>query len=244
MTPITSSHNSQLKDVRRLQRRRERERSGLFVAEGEDLIAAAAAAGRIPVAGYRVAGSRPHEFTEVEAQALAAVCSLGSGVRVLAVYEQRLSSPVGPLCVYLHGVRDPGNVGTVLRSALAFGASCVAMGPDCADPFSSKAVRASMGAVFAVSLARVAGPAELPGQCVALVAHAGEAIDHVVRDGALSLLVGGERAGLPPDVLAMCARTAHIPIAGDSLNAAMAATVALYEVTRSPGGAASRVAMK
>jgi len=244
MTPITSPHNHQLKDLRRLQRRRDRDRSGLFVAEGEDLIAAALAAGRAAVAGYRVAGAGPQEFTEVEGDALAAVCSLGSGVRVLAVYEQRLSSPAGPLCVYLHGVRDPGNVGTVLRSALAFGASCVALGPGCADPFSPKAVRASMGAVFAVPVARVGGPTELPGERVALVAHAGEAIEHVVRRGALSLLIGGERAGLPSDVLSTCAYTAHIPIAGDSLNAAMAATVALYEVTRSPDGAASRVALK
>lgn len=243
MTPLTSLHNPALKDLRRLQRRRERDRSGLFVAEGEDLIDAAHAAGRSPVAGYRVAGVGPPQFIEVQADVLAAVCSLGSGTRVLAVYEQRLSAPVGPLCVYLHGVRDPGNVGTVLRSALAFGGSCVALGPGCADPFSAKAVRASMGAVFAVSLARVDSPAELPGERVALVAHAGGAIGDLVGDRALSLLIGGERAGLPPDVLAMCARTAHIPIAGDSLNAAMAATVALYAVTRSPGPA-SRVAMK
>ncbi len=73
---------------------------------------------------------------------------------MIAVYEQRWSEPSGPLCVYLHGVRDPGNVGTVLRSALAFGASCVALGPRCADPYSPKAVRASMGAIFAVALAR------------------------------------------------------------------------------------------
>lgn len=242
--PLTSPHNPQLKDLRRLQRRRERDRSGLFVAEGEDLVAAATAAGRAPVAGYRVGGAGPPQFTEVQGDALAAVCSLGSGTRVLAVYEQRLSAPVGPLCVYLHGVRDPGNVGTVLRSALAFGGSCVALGPGCADPFSPKAVRASMGAVFAVRLARVRGPAELPGERIALVAHAGEAIEHLVRHEALSLLIGGERAGIPPEVLAVCAHTAHIPIAGDSLNAAMAATVALYEVTRSPGRAASRVATK
>ncbi len=77
--------------------------------------------------------------------------TLGSGTRVIGVYEQRWAKvPVGPLCVYLHGVRDPGNVGTVLRSAQAFGASCVALGPGCADPYSPKAVRASMGAIFGV----------------------------------------------------------------------------------------------
>ena len=60
--------------------------------------------------------------------------TLGSSTRVLAVYEQRWGPAVGPLCVYLHGVTDPGNVGTVLCSAAAFGASCVALGPGCADP--------------------------------------------------------------------------------------------------------------
>ena len=73
----------------------------------------------------------------------------------MAVYEQRWGAAVGPLCVYLHRVGDPGNVGTVLRSAQAFGASCVALGPGCADPHGPKAVRASMGAIFTVALAHV-----------------------------------------------------------------------------------------
>ncbi len=74
---------------------------------------------------------------------------------MIGVYEQRWGPALGPLCVYLHGVGDPGNVGTVLRSAQAFGASCVAFGPGCADPHGPKAVRASMGAIFAMALARV-----------------------------------------------------------------------------------------
>ena len=77
---------------------------------------------------------------------------------MIAIYEQRWSAPVGPLCVYLHGVGDPGNVGTVMRAAQAFGASCVALGPRCADPHGPKAVRASMGAIFSVALARVGEP--------------------------------------------------------------------------------------
>ncbi len=155
---ITSPHNPHLKELRRLTRRHERERGGRFAAEGEDLIAAAECAGWPAVEGYRVAGCElgGARFTDVAPEALAAVSALGSGTRAIGVYEQRwLDAPVGPLCVYLHGVRDPGNVGTVLRGALAFGASCVALGPDCADPYSPKAVRASMGAVFAVALARV-----------------------------------------------------------------------------------------
>lgn len=237
MTTITSHNNPRLKELRKLARRRERERSGRFLAEGEDLIAAAIAAGRPALAGYRVAGTKIGGigFEDVEESVLANLSTLGSGTRAIGVYEQRFTKPVGPLCIYLHGVGDPGNVGTVLRSALAFGASCVVLGPDCADPHSPKAVRASMGAIFAVALARVGDVSELPGEKVALVARAGEPISAVAQSvtPALTLLVGAEREGLPADVVGACERVAHIPIASESLNAAMAATVALYEMSRS-----------
>ena len=153
---------------------------------------------------------------------------------MIGVYEQRWGRPAGPLCVYLHGVGDPGNVGTVMRSALAFGASCVALGPGCADPHSPKAVRASMGAIFAVELARAGSPAELPGGRIALAADAEEPLRGplAAAGGAVTLLIGAEREGLPAEVVAACESHARIPIAGESLNAAMAATVALYEMTR------------
>jgi len=261
MTPITSQHNPRLKELRKLHRRRERDRSGLFLAEGEDLIAAAVAAGRSAVRGYRAPGT-PIEgtsFEDVDADLLLSVSALGSGTRAIGVYEQRYTDPAGPLCVYLHGVGDPGNVGTVLRSALAFGASCVALGPGCADPHSPKAVRASMGAIFALALARVSDVGELPGERCALVAGAGEPIRCVAEsksgDGlssgeghadwkgspaALTLLIGAEREGLPESVIQACERVAHIPISSDSLNAAMAATVALYEMTRGSSGLTDR----
>jgi TrmH family RNA methyltransferase len=249
MTPITSQQNPKIKELRKLGRARDRVRTGLFLAEGEDLVAAAIAAGRPAVEGFRLAGTAigGPGFEDVDAPILASVSTLGSGTRAIGVYEQRFGRPAGPLCVYLHGVSDPGNVGTVLRSALAFGASSVALGPGCADPHSPKAVRASMGAIFAVSIARVEGVGELPGEKVALVAHAGDPLARVVEalgadvdadrrtDGAppaVTLLVGAEREGLPRDVVGACERTAHIPIVSESLNAAMAATVALYETTR------------
>jgi TrmH family RNA methyltransferase len=237
---ITSQQNPRLKGIKRLHNKRERERGGVFLAEGEDLIAAAELAGRHAVEGYRVAGSElgGEDFIDVQEQALAAVSTLGSGTRVIGVYEQRWAPrPQGPLCVYLHGVGDPGNVGTVLRSAKAFGASSVALGPGCADPYGPKAVRASMGAIFAVPLARVKTIAELPGECIALVAHGGEPLRGAA--GPLTLLVGAERGGLPDEVVRASQRVAHIPIdaEAESLNAAMAATVALYEVTRSGEGA-------
>jgi RNA methyltransferase, TrmH family len=235
MTEIASSQNPRLKALRRLHGKRERIRSGTFLAEGEDLIAAAARAGRKPLEGYRAAGTHlgGEEFHEVAAAALASASTLGSGTRVIAVYEQRWGAPLGPLCVCLVGVADPGNVGAVLRSAQAFGASSVALGPGCADPHSPKAVRASMGAIFSVPLARVSDVAELPGERVALLAGAGEPLVGPARTP-LTLLVGAEREGLPEQVVAGCERVARIPIASESLNAAIAASVALYEMTRRP----------
>jgi len=211
---ITSVHNEHLKEVRRLARRRGRERTGAFVAEGEDLLAAADAAGWPARERYVAAGSGL-DGVEVDPAVLSKVSALGSGTRALAVYGERWAAPAGPLCVYLHGVGDPGNVGAVLRAALAFAAGSVVVGPGCADPFGPRAVRASMGAIFSVPVARAAGAA-IGG------AAAGEA----------TLVVGAEREGLPDDVIAACDRTVHIPIAAESLNAAMAATVALYELTR------------
>jgi RNA methyltransferase, TrmH family len=239
---ITSPHNAKLKEIRKLrQRRRWRERTGQFVAEGEDLLSSADASGWIPIERYAAAGSGLPGI-EVEPSLLASASGLGSGTRTLAVYEERWAPvPVGPLCVYLHGVHDPGNVGAVLRSAAAFGASCVALGPGTADPYSPKAVRASMGAIFSLALSR-ADLDQLPGEKIALVPGAGMPLDELWRSshvyvtssasGDVTLLVGAERDGLPEEVVAGADHLAHIPIATDSLNAAMAATVALYELSR------------
>jgi RNA methyltransferase, TrmH family len=216
---ITSHHNQLLKDIRRLHRRRD---GGRFVAEGEDLVAAADAAGWQPVVRLRAG-------VDVEEAALAKVSSLGSGTRELAVYEERWAQPSGPICVALWGVKDPGNVGTVLRSARAFGAACVAIGPNTSDPFGTKAVRASMGAIFEVPVARVEDIAQLPGPTVALVARAGEPL---LGPATGTLVVGAEREGLPADLVSACDEVRHIPIESESLNAAMAAAVALYEWNR------------
>jgi TrmH family RNA methyltransferase len=232
---ITSTHNDKLKEIRKLARRRERDERGRFVAEGEDLVAAAAQAGWEPVFLLAAAGSGL-DGEQVEQSLLDGVSGLGSGSRTIGVYEARWSAPAGPLCVYLHGVADPGNVGTILRSALAFGASCVVVGPGSADPFGPKAVRASMGALFGVPVARAQGIGDLPGERVALVAGAGAPLAGPA-DGDTTIVVGAERGGLPADVSGACERIARIPILGDSLNAAMAATVALYELTR--GGVSS-----
>jgi TrmH family RNA methyltransferase len=238
---ITSPHNQKLKEIRKLrQQRRWRERAGQFVAEGEDLLSSADTNGWIPIERYAAAGSGL-PGVEVEPALLASASGLGSGTRTLAVYEERWApAPAGPLCVYLHGVHDPGNVGAVLRSAAAFGASCVALGPGTADPYSPKAVRASMGAVFAVPLARGIVD-ELPGLKIALVPRAGDPLHGLWRSTPVyvmssakdvTVMIGAEREGLPEEVVAGADHLAHIPIQTDSLNAAMAATVALYELSR------------
>lgn len=241
MTQITSPHNQKLKEIRKLrQRRRWRDRSGLFVAEGEDLLSVADAHGWTAIERYAAVGSGLPGVA-VDASVLASASGLGSGTRTLAVYEERWADvPVGPLCVYLHGVHDPGNVGAILRSAAAFGASCVALGPGTADPYSPKAVRASMGAIFSLALAR-ADASQLPGEKIALVPGAGDPLNVLWRSGCtyatssakvLTVMIGAERDGLPGEVVAQADHVAHIPIQTDSLNAAMAATIALYEITR------------
>jgi RNA methyltransferase, TrmH family len=227
---ITSPHNEQLKEIRKLAGRKWRDKLREFVAEGEDLLEAADAAGWEPIARLVAEGSGL-EGEEVAPHLLAQVSQLGSGTRALGVYAQRWApAPVGPLCLALWGVNDPGNVGTALRGALAFRASSVALGPGTADPYGPKAVRASMGALFDVPLTRVRDPGDLPRPLIGLAARSGLPLAEIAEAG--TILVGAERDGLPPSVLSACDEVAHIPIASESLNAAMAATVALYECNR------------
>jgi RNA methyltransferase, TrmH family len=226
---ITSPHNEKLKLVRKLHDRKHRDRGGLFVAEGEDLIDSAAAAGVAP------------EFTlvageHVEPELLDAVSALGSGSRAIGVYRQRWSEPSGPVCVYLHAVRDPANVGAIVRSTRALVEGTVVLGPGCADPYSPKAVRATMGAIFVQPLAR-AGIDETPQPRVALSAHGGEPIRGLRTP--LTLCFGAEREGLPPEVLRLCDEEVTIPLrpgGAESLNVAAAAAIALHRVSSAGSG--------
>jgi TrmH family RNA methyltransferase len=236
---ITSANNKHLVEVRKLARASARRESGRFVAEGEDLNEAAAAAGssaHYVLCAEGHPGAPAAGFLEVAPALMAKISALGSSSRVIGVYEERWSAPAGPLALALWGVRDPGNIGTVIRAAGAFEAAVVVLGPGCADPYGPKAVRASMGAIFRVKLARCSSISELPGRVVALVPGAGKPLAGRFA-GTATLLLGGERSGLSAEVLAECDEVRHIPqVAGDSLNVAMAATVALYEVTRMAAG--------
>jgi RNA methyltransferase, TrmH family len=221
---IRSPDNDRLKTIRKLQQKRWREKLGLFAAEGEDLVAAAWEPEFVLWAGE-----------DVEPDLLDAVSTLGSGTRVIGVYSQRWAEAEGDLLVYLHGVEDPGNVGTIIRSAHALADATVVLGPGCADPWSPKAVRASMGSIFARPPAR-AGLGELPGRRLALDSGRGEPLDEVALEaGPVVVCLGAEREGLPAEVLESADAVARIPLrpgGPDSINVAMAATVALYEVER------------
>jgi RNA methyltransferase, TrmH family len=226
---ITSPDNEKLKLVRRLRERRGREREGLFLGEGEDILEAGLAAGAEPRLLLSAAGSGIGGL-EIEPELLASCSALGSGTRVITAWEQRWAARAeGPVCVYLHAVGDPANVGAVIRSAQALVEGTVVLGPGCADPFSPKAVRAAMGSVFAVPLVR-AEVGETPQPRVALVAHGGAAID---VSSPVTICLGAEREGLPPQVLEACERQLTIPLrpGAESLNVAAAAAIVLQGIS-------------
>jgi RNA methyltransferase, TrmH family len=212
---IRSPDNDRLKTIRKLQQKRWRAKLGLFSAEGEDLVDAAPPAEFVLRAGE-----------DVEPDLLNAVSTLASGTRVIGVYRQRWAKPDGDLLVYLHGVEDPGNVGTIIRSAHALADATVVLGPGSADPYSPKAVRASMGSIFAKPPAR-AELAEIGAHALALDPQAERQLADFDLSPPLVLVLGSERGEIPEGLEA-----AHIPVHADSLNVAMAATVALYEVER------------
>jgi len=212
---IRSADNDKLKTIRKLHDRRWREKLDLFLAEGEDLVEAAWEPEFLLVAGR-----------DVEPELLDEVSTLGSGTRAIGVYRRRWSEPGGDLSVYLLGVGDPGNVGAVIRSAHALCDGAVILGPGCADPFSPKAVRASMGSIFARPPAR----GTPVGRLVGLDPRADRGLADIAPEPPIVLCLGAEREGLPEGLAAERARIALRDDGPESLNVAMAATVALYDV--------------
>jgi RNA methyltransferase, TrmH family len=227
---IESPHNEKLMLVRKLHERKHREREGAFVSEGEDLVEAGLAAGVEPRFLLAAAGSGL-VGEEVEPELLAGVSGLGSGTRAIAVWPRRWAEPGSAPCFYLHGVGDPGNVGTIVRTAHALLGGTIVLGPDCADPFSPKAVRASMGSIFAQPVAR-GTVAETPAPRVALVAHNGD--DLAALAGAATICLGAERDGLPDDVLTACDSRVTIPLrpgGAESLNVAAVAAICAEKIS-------------
>jgi TrmH family RNA methyltransferase len=250
---ITSTHNARIRSLRKLRERKHRQEEGLFMAEGEDMLTAALAAGMAPRTVFAVPDPPPPlagllarlpagvERVTAGPEALAAAGSLGSGSRVIGLWGLPdlgtidAVTQAGPV-LYLHDVADPGNVGTILRAARAFGAPLVVLSDRTADPFGPKAVRACMGAVFGQRLARAELPAARAAlaehRAIALVPGAGPPLREAPLEGSVLFVLGSERAGLPERLAAACDVTAHVPLdrnAADSLNVAMTATLCLYE---------------
>jgi TrmH family RNA methyltransferase len=216
---IQSKDNDRLKLVRKLHEKKWREKLGLFFVEGEDAIEAATAE---PVDLLR-AGE------DVEPKLLAEVASAPHPPRVVGVYR-RADLPAWEdrdVALALWKLADPGNVGTLIRTADAFGAA-VALSDGCADPTSPKALRASAGSIWRVPLGRWE---DAGGTGVALVAHGGRPLADIDLTGRVAFLLGAERDGLPDEVERDVDAT--IPIAGaESLNVAASGAIALYESAR------------
>jgi RNA methyltransferase, TrmH family len=238
---ISSAANPRLKLVRRLASRRQRERLGLFVCEGEDLVQAALEAGIEPVEAL-VDAERPpaleglQSAEAVEPRLLAASSSLAHPPRVIGVFRRDDLPQLDPANppgagVALWRVVDPGNIGTILRAADGLGPAFVALSAGCGDPTGVKALRASAGAVFRVPLGRFD---DAPRPRIAMLTRGGTPLADVELPDPATFVLGAEREGLPDDVAADCELGATIPLAAqaESLNVAITAAIALYERRR------------
>jgi TrmH family RNA methyltransferase len=235
---ITSASNPRLKLVRKLGSARQRAKLGLFACEGEDLVAAGLAAGLHPVEAL-VDAERPPGLEElsgaegVEPGLLAELSALAHPPRVIAVFR-RADLPRGLTAsagLALWQVGDPGNVGTLVRTADALGPAFVALSDGCADPTSPKALRASMGAIFRVPTGRFD---EAPRPWVGLIPREEKPLAELDLDERTTFVLGAEREGLPAELAESCDELASIPLAdaAESLNVAAAGAIALYERSR------------
>lgn len=230
---ITSPDNEKLKTVRKLRQKKHREALGLFVTEGEDLMAAGLAAGRVPKAllvnpDARIEGEA---VEPVEPALLDGVSALGSGTRVIGIWPVEWAEGPGGTCVFLDAVSDPGNVGTILRTVDALLDATVVLGPGTADPFSPNAVRASMGSIFSQPVVR-GGIEQTPSPRIAMVAGGGDAPG--AHAAPVTICLGSEREGVSPEVLKQCEASWTIPLRKDgpeSLNVAAAAAIACERIS-------------
>lgn len=239
---ITAKDNPQIKELKKLQEKRFRVRRGQFAAEGEDLVQAALVAGWNPERIFCTPDA-PQELLDhpnawqVEPVLLAGACALGSGARVVGVFALPTddNAEVDQLTLYADRVSDPGNVGTLIRASAAFTKASIHLSADSADPYSPKALRAAMGATFAHPPQSDASIGEIPGTTIALDASGTTNLADFEIAGPVVLAVGSEREGLDQSILDAADVVARIPMRADgpeSLNVAMAATIALYELSK------------
>jgi TrmH family RNA methyltransferase len=259
---ITSLQNERVKLIRSLEMRKARRETNLFVAEGASVLVTAREAGWVPRMLLFLAGSAQTgvargllawaeaagaECLEVSQAVLAKLAAKDNPQTMLGVFEQRWASEPAAehvaqesLWVALEAVRDPGNLGTIIRTADAVGASGVALVDTSCDPYSREAVRASMGSIFSVALVRMsqerflAWAAAWKGDVVGTHLSGTEDFRAVRYRTPTLLAMGSEGPGLSAGLSAACSRLVKIPMAGrlDSLNLAVATALMLYEIRR------------
>lgn len=257
---VTSLTNPTVKAVRALHLRKDRDETGLFVAEGLKIITEAVELGHAPqilMYGQEAQGhpllhraisaarSGGGEVIEVTQDILAKVSRRDNPQAVVGVFRQvftdlhDLDPASAPAFVALHRVRDPGNLGTIIRTADAAGCGAVILVGECCDPYSVEAVRATMGSVFAVPIARASESTfaewrkSWPGSVIGtlLSATVTHSTAEYVRPSLI--LMGNEQQGLTPDLAALCDVNVKIPMRGraDSLNLSVATGVMIYAAT-------------
>jgi TrmH family RNA methyltransferase len=263
---VTSLTNPTVKAVRGLHLRKERDASGRFVAEGLKIVTEAVELGRAPrtLMFGREAADHPllkravqatlaarGEVIEVTQEILAKVSRRDNPQAVVGVFDQvftpleRLQPETADCWVALHRVRDPGNLGTIVRTADAAGCGAVILVGECCDPFSVEAVRATMGSIFAVPIVRTDEAAfaawrrSWPGSVVGTLLTADKAHHEATYRRPALLLMGNEQQGLTPELAALCDVNVKIPMRGraDSLNLSVATGVMIYAATAAVGGA-------
>jgi TrmH family RNA methyltransferase len=258
MRQIAAFSNPLVKQVRALRDKKGRRESGLFMAEGLRILTEAREAGRLPRILFFAAGTKHKlldaliapveaaggETIETSTEILHKLSGKDNPQTVLGVYEtfdtslERINRTAAPLWIVAQALRDPGNLGTILRTGDAVGAGGLILVDECVDPFSVEAVRATMGALFTQRLAQ-AGWTEFvawlragEGQLIGTSLKAELDYQAPRYEAPAFILVGNEAQGLPEPYEAECDLLVRMPMLGraDSLNAAVAAAVMAYEV--------------
>ena len=256
--PITSAANAEVKRLRALHERKYRRQTGWFLAEGTRICTEAVELGWDMHRLVFLAGRENDRYVrplltalgEGDGRALPVAGALLQRISrkdnpqmVLGAFAQRfvtldmIKPRSGDVWVALDRVRDPGNLGTIMRTVDATGAKGVILIDDCTDPYSVEAVRASMGAIFNVEIAQCSKAEFLafaggwPGSIVGTALPASIDYRKASYDGALILLMGNEQSGLPDDLMAASDTLVRMPMLGrsDSLNLAVATGIVLYQ---------------
>jgi TrmH family RNA methyltransferase len=259
---VTAFSNATVKLLRSLRDKKARRSEGLFLAEGLRILAEARDSGRLPeILAFSAEGARHPlaaeiidateraggDAIETTAEILAKMSGKDNPQMLLGAYRQpatlleRIDRSKSPLWIVAQALRDPGNIGTILRTGDAVGAGGLILLDDCADPFSVEAVRASMGALFTQEIATarwgefITWLRRAEGQLVGTSLKAPHDYLSATYQEPCFLLIGNEQQGLPSDYEGECDLLVKIPMAGraDSLNAAVAAAVMAFAITAS-----------